>query len=226
MQAYMTWTWTPPPCPPGSSKLPLIIPCFALQFLPCTATSTLLHCIELLHFTLCIALNFILPVPPCMWPLSRPNPISQWTGHRGPIPRNTMQPVNTKHCLVMQCTCVSHLTVIVEHISSVTFDLPKHNACEPTFLLNTACTIFVNICALETWKAQEKQKLSNHAPVLHIVLTAEKPGEQNQITAQDVCDTQYICKPDLFQNYQSTMGPTFGDIVRIYSVLALMHACA
>lgn len=162
MQAYMTWTWTPPPCPPGSSKLPLIIPCFALQFLPCTATSTGLHWIALLHFTLCIALNFILPVPPCMWPLSRPNPISQWTGHRGPIPRNTMQPVNTKHCLVMQCTCVSHSTIIVEHISIVAFWFAE-TQCLWTYFPAKHC--LYNICEhLCTWNLKSTRKAKTFQP--------------------------------------------------------------
>ena len=49
------------------------------------------------------------------------------------------------------------------------------------------------------------------------VVTTENPGEHNyvytaQITLQDVC------KPDLFQNYQTTMGPPFGDTVYIYTL--------
>ena len=131
----MTWTRTPPPCPPRSSELPLIL-CLAPHFLVSTATSTL-QCIPLciftatstLHFPPCVAPNCVLPVPPCMWPLSRPNPISHWTGHRGLYPE-TQCSLRTQNT-VRSCTCVSHSAIIVEHITIVAFD-----SCRNTMLVN------------------------------------------------------------------------------------------
>ena len=142
-----------------------------------------------------------------------PNPISQWTGHRGAMARNTMQPVNTKHCRLMQCACVSTgFDIIVKH-SSVPFDIPKHNACEPA-----SCS--------QNWKAEE-EKLSNHGPPPKCAFNLYKLEEQvpsKQITAEDVCDKQNICKPDLFQNYETTMGAPLGDTVYSYHLSTLLHA--
>ena len=45
-----------------------------------------------------------------------------------------------------------------------------------------------------------------------------------QITAEDVCDKQNICKPDLFQNYETTMGAPLGDTVYSYHLSTLLHA--
>ena len=109
----MTWTRTPPPCPPRSSELPSFpalhpTPCFPL----------LLPLSNVFHFA------FSLLLPLCIIPLCTCRPASHcselcspspalyvtiepaqshftldWS--QGPIPRNTMQPANTKHCPVM-----------------------------------------------------------------------------------------------------------------------------
>ena len=142
----MTWTWwtrTPPPCPPRSSEPPLI-PCFALHpILALHFAASTLHCVPLciftatstlynstLHLPPCVAApNCVLSVPPCMWPLSRPNPISHWTGHRGLYPETqcSLRTQNTAR----SCTCVSHSAIIVEHITIVAF-----HSCRNTMLVN------------------------------------------------------------------------------------------
>ena len=132
---------------------------------------------------------------------------------QGGLARNTMQPVNTKHCRLMQCACVSTgFDIIVKH-SSVPFDIPKHNACEPA-----SCS--------QNWKAEE-EKLSNHGPPPKCAFNLYKLEGQvpsKQITAEDVCDKQNICKPDLFQNYETTMGAPLGDTVYSYHLSTLLHA--
>ena len=65
----------------------------------------------------------------------------------------------------MQCNCVSHSTIIVEHISIVASDQkPKHKACETTFLLNTTFPYL-------------EQKLSKCAEMC--LLPSENRGQQN-----------------------------------------------
>ena len=132
-----------PHVPPDHQSLPsfpalLCTPILALHF----ATSTL-HCVPLciftatstlynstLHLPPCIAApNCVLPVPPSMWPLSRPNPISHWTGHRGLYPE-TQCSLRTQNT-AWSCTCVSHSAIIVEHITIVAF-----HSCRNTMLVN------------------------------------------------------------------------------------------
>ena len=177
---------------------PIIIP---LQFLHRSATST----------------DMCSPrVPPCMWPLSRP-PIPFHSGlvtggfgqkHNAACEHKTLPAHAVRACVS------TGSDIIVKH-SSVPFDIPKHNACEPA-----SCS--------QNWKAEE-EKLSNHGNPPKCAfnlyrLEKQVPSKQITANAKDVCDKQNICKPDLFQNYETTMGAPLGDTVYSYHLSTLLHA--
>ena len=96
------------------------------------------------------------------------------------------------------------------------------------FLLISRNTILVNLLRVLKIERQRKKNFPTMVFRQNVLSTCiarlEVQVLPKQISAEDVCDKQNICKPDLFQNYETTMGAPLGDTVYSYHLSTLLHA--